>query len=121
WVLEKERADVLLTTYGMVRTDLPKLKKLSWRIVIVDEAQNIKHAATAQTKAVKSIPASAFIALTGTPVENRLAEYWSIMDFANRGFLGNLTHFIKEFAVPIQSHHDHQVVQRFKRVTSPFL
>ena len=119
--LANARADVLLTTYGMVRTDQAKLKKLSWRIVIIDEAQNIKNAAAAQTKAVKSIPAASFVALTGTPVENRLAEYWSIMDFANRGFLGSLTHFTREFAVPIQSHHDHQVVQRFKRVTSPFL
>ncbi|SDG83334.1 DEAD/DEAH box helicase [Nitrosomonas sp. Nm132] len=120
-MLAKERADVLLTTYGRVRTDLAKLKKLSWRIVIVDEAQNIKNSVAAQTKAVKSIPASSFVALTGTPVENRLAEYWSIMDFANRGFLGNLTHFTKEFAVPIQNDHDQQVAQRFKRVTSPFL
>ncbi|WP_430231829.1 SNF2-related protein [Nitrosomonas communis] len=120
-LLANERTDVLLTTYGMVRTDQAKLKKLSWRLVIIDEAQNIKNAAAAQTKAVKSIPAASFVALTGTPVENRLAEYWSIMDFANRGFLGNLTHFTKEFAVPIQSHHDHQVVRRFKRVTSPFL
>ena len=119
--LEKERPDVLLTTYGMVRTDLPKLKKQTWRIVIIDEAQNIKNSAAAQTRAVKSIPAPAFVALTGTPVENRLAEYWSIMDFANRGFLGNLTRFTREFAVPIQQHHDQQVVQRFKRVTSPFL
>ncbi|SDY89906.1 DEAD/DEAH box helicase [Nitrosomonas sp. Nm33] len=119
--LANERADVLLTTYGIVRTDLAKLKKLSWRIVIVDEAQNIKNSAAAQTKAVKSIPAATFVALTGTPVENRLAEYWSIMDFANRGFLGNLTHFTKEFAVPIQNDHDQHIAQRFKRVTSPFL
>lgn len=119
--LEKERPDILLTTYGMVRTDLSKLKKQTWRIVIIDEAQNIKNSAAAQTRAVKSIPAPAFVALTGTPVENRLAEYWSIMDFANRGFLGNLTRFTKEFAIPIQHHHDRQAVQRFKRITSPFL
>ena len=119
--LKKERPDVLLTTYGMARTDLLKLKTQSWRIVIVDEAQNIKNPAAAQTKAVKAIPAQAFVALTGTPVENRLSEYWSIMDFANRGFLGNLTSFTREFAVPIQSHHDHHAVHRFKRVTSPFL
>jgi SNF2 family DNA or RNA helicase len=54
--LEKERPDVLLTTYGMARTDLLKLKNYSWRIVIVDEAQNIKNPATAQTKAVSSPP-----------------------------------------------------------------
>lgn len=119
--LEKERPDVLLTTYGLVRSDLVKLKKLTWRIVVVDEAQNIKNPAAEQTKAVKAIPAGSFVALTGTPVENRLSEYWSIMDFANRGFLGNLTSFTKEFAVPIQSHHDQYVANRFKRITSPFL
>ncbi len=119
--LEKERPDVLLTTYGMVRSDLSKLKKLSWCIVVVDEAQNIKNPVTEQTKAVKAIPAASFVALTGTPVENRLSEYWSIMDFVNRGFLGNLNSFTKEFAVPIQSHHDQHVANRFKRITSPFL
>lgn len=120
-VLVKECPDVLLTTYGLVRSDLAKLEKLSWRIVVVDEAQNIKNPTAEQTKAVKAIPAGSFVALTGTPVENRLSEYWSIMDFANRGFLGNLTSFTKEFAVPIQSHHDQHVVNRFKRITSPFL
>ena len=120
-LLEKQRPDVLLTTYGVVRSDLSKLKKLSWCIVVVDEAQNIKNPAAEQTKAVKAIAAESFVALTGTPVENRLSEYWSIMDFANRGFLDNLTHFTKEFAVPIQSHHDQHVANRFKRITSPFL
>jgi SNF2 family DNA or RNA helicase len=119
--MEKQRPDVLLTTYGVVRTDLAKLRKLAWRIVVVDEAQNIKNPAAAQTRAVKSIPAPSFIAMSGTPVENRLSEYWSIMDFANRGFLGNLSHFTREFAVPIQSHHDQLAVQRFKRITQPFL
>lgn len=120
-VLEIERPDLLLTTYGVARSDLSKLKKLSWHIVVADEAQNIKNPAADQTKAVKAIPAASFVALTGTPVENRLSEYWSIMDFANRGFLGNLTGFTKEFAVPIQSHHDQHAANRFKRITSPFL
>ena len=88
---------------------------------MVVEAQNIKNPTTAQTKAVKAIPAATFIAMSGTPVENRLSEYWSIMDFANRGFLGKLPQFVKEYAVPIQTHHDQQVVERFKRVTAPFL
>lgn len=119
--LAQERPDVLLTTYGVVRTDQNKLRKLSWRLVITDEAQNIKNPGTAQTKAVKSIPTQNFIAMSGTPVENRLSEYWSIMDFANRGFMGNLPGFTKEFAKPIQSDHDQSVIQRFKRVTAPFL
>ncbi|MDD5298821.1 MAG: SNF2-related protein [Rhodocyclaceae bacterium] len=115
------RPDVLLTTYGIARSEAAALKRLSWRVVVVDEAQNIKNPATAQTKAVKAIPATTFIAMSGTPVENRLSEYWSIMDFANRGFLGKLTQFVREYAVPIQTHHDQQVVQRFRRVTAPFL
>ncbi len=119
--LEQARPDVLLTTYGVVRTDQAALKKMSWRMVIADEAQNIKNPAAAQAKAIKAIPAQTFIAMSGTPVENRLSEYWSIMDFANRGYLGNLSHFVKEFAVPIQSHHDQHAVQRFRKVTAPFL
>ena len=119
--LEQARPDVLLTTYGVVRADQAALKKMSWRMVIADEAQNIKNPAAAQAKAIKAIPAQTFIAMSGTPVENRLSEYWSIMDFANRGYLGNLSHFVKEFAVPIQSHHDQHAVQRFRKVTAPFL
>jgi uncharacterized Zn finger protein/superfamily II DNA or RNA helicase len=115
------RPDVLLTTYGIARSEAAALKRLSWRVVVVDEAQNIKNPATAQTKAVKAIPATTFIAMSGTPVENRLSEYWSIMDFANRGFLGKLPQFVREYAVPIQTHHDQQAVQRFRRVTAPFL
>ena len=115
------RPDVLLTTYGIARSEAAALKPLSWRVVVVDEAQNIKNPATAQTKAVKAIPAATFIAMSGTPVENRLSEYWSIMDFANRGFLGKLPQFVREYAVPIQTHHDQQAVERFKRVTAPFL
>lgn len=116
-----QAVDVLLTTYGTVRSDLAKLKKIAWRILIIDEAQNIKNPATAQTKALKALPAQAFIAMSGTPVENRLSEYWSIMDFANRGMLGTLGRFSKEFAQPIQTEHDQQVLARFKRITAPFL
>jgi len=119
--LAKDRPDVLLTTYGIARTASAALKALDWRVVVVDEAQNIKNPAAAQTKAVKAIPAAAFIAMSGTPVENRLSEYWSIMDFANRGYLGNLTQFMREYATPIQTEHNRQVANRFKRITAPFL
>ncbi|WP_454753663.1 SNF2-related protein [Cupriavidus necator] len=115
------RPDVLLTTYGIARTAAASLHALAWRIVVVDEAQNIKNPAAAQTKAVKAIPATSFIAMSGTPVENRLSEYWSILDFANRGYLGNLNQFAREYAMPIQIQRDQHVVQRFKRVTAPFL
>ncbi|WP_042875883.1 DEAD/DEAH box helicase [Cupriavidus necator] len=115
------RPDVLLTTYGIARTAAATLHALAWRVVVVDEAQNIKNPAAAQTKAVKAIAASSFIAMSGTPVENRLSEYWSILDFANRGYLGSLNQFAREYAMPIQIQRDQHVVQRFKRVTAPFL
>ena len=119
--LGAERPEVLLTTYGVARSEAAKLRSVSWRVVIVDEAQNIKNPAAAQTKAIKTLPAHSFIAMSGTPVENRLSEYWSLMDFANRGYLGSLSHFIREYAVPIETHRDPDALRRFKRVTAPFL
>ena len=71
--------------------------------MILDEAQNIKNAAAKQTKAIKSLPADVRIAMTGTPVENSLMEYWSIMDFLNKGLLGTVAGFRKDFAVPIEN------------------
>ncbi|WP_420151434.1 SNF2-related protein [Spirosoma sp.] len=113
--------DVLLTTYGIIRSDLDTLKKTTWAIVIIDEAQNIKNSDTEQTKAVKSLKAPIKIALSGTPVENRLSEFWSIMDFVNKGYLGGLSKFNEEFGKPIQQERDHQKLDLFRRITSPFL
>ncbi len=118
---QPEKYDITLTSYGIVRSDAEKFKKTKWFAVIVDEAQNIKNATTAQTKAVKSLKAKTFIAMSGTPVENRLSEYWSIMDFANRGYLGSLKKFYDNFAKPIQNERDHNALAKFKKVTAPFL
>ena len=118
--LPEEVPEITLTTYGVIRTDLEIFKKYKWKLVVADEAQNIKNPSASQTKSLKSIPAESFIAMSGTPVENRLSEYWSIMDFANRGFLGNLKTFIKEYSVPIEIDHDQQVAARFRNATSPF-
>ena len=114
-------ADILLTTYGVLRSDIIRLKKLPWRVAIIDEAQNIKNADTAQSKAVRSIPADTHIAMSGTPVENRLSEFWSIMDFCNSGYLGTAKSFQEDFANPIQRQGDEQVAARFRRITAPFL
>jgi len=114
-------ADILLSTYGVVRGDFEVLKKKKWQIVVIDEAQNIKNNETAQSKAVKSIPAGVRIAMSGTPVENRLSEFWSIMDFANKGYLGNEKTFREEFASPIQLFNDEHAVSKFRRITAPFL
>ena len=119
--LTKERPDVLLTTYGVVRSEVAQLKKLVWRIVVIDEAQNIKNAAAAQAKAIKAIGAGSHVAMSGTPVENRLSEYWSIMDFAQRGYLGGPTHFAREYATPIQTHRDAAAAERLRKVMAPFV
>ena len=114
-------SDILLTTYGVLRSDITKLKKLPWRVAVIDEAQNIKNADTAQSKAVRSIPADTHIAMSGTPVENRLSEFWSIMDFCNSGYLGTANSFKADYANPIQRQGDEHMAERFRRITAPFL
>jgi len=114
-------ADIMLTTYGVLRSDFELLKKRKWQVMIIDEAQNIKNHDTAQSKAVKSIPAGIRIAMSGTPVENRLTEFWSIMDYTNKGYLGTVKTFKDDFATPIQVFNDEKVVTRFKKITAPFM
>jgi SNF2 family DNA or RNA helicase len=119
--VEQFKADIMLTTYGILRSDAELLKKKKWQVMIIDEAQNIKNQETAQSKAVKSIPANIRIAMSGTPVENRLSEFWSIMDFANKGYLGNLKTFKDDYANPIQVFSDEQIAAKFKKITAPFM
>lgn len=114
-------ADILLTTYGVLRSDCAELKKRKWEVMVIDEAQNIKNQTTVQSKAVRSIPAATHIAMSGTPVENRLSEFWSIMDFANPGYLGTSKHFRECFALPIQNNGDKAACERFRAVTAPFM
>jgi non-specific serine/threonine protein kinase len=84
--------DLVITSYGMLRR-LPRLAEVSWELVVLDEAQAIKNPGTRQTRAAKKIPGRVRLALTGTPVENRLTDLWSIYDFINPGLLGTATQF----------------------------
>ncbi|MCC7464706.1 MAG: DEAD/DEAH box helicase family protein [Saprospiraceae bacterium] len=118
--LPKE-ADVILTTYGMLRSDAALFQKPQWQMLVLDEAQNIKNLNTVQTKEVKKLKASVRIAMTGTPVENRLSEYYSLFDFTNHGYLGPLKTFTEEFAKPIELERNHAVLSNFQRATAPFL
>ena len=113
--------DMLITTYGVIRSDTTILSKIKWAFVVIDEAQNIKNPGTAQTKAVKKIKAPIKIAMSGTPVENRLSEYWSIFDFTNKKYLGSIKYFKKEFANPIEKDRDQEKLSRFKKITEPFI
>lgn len=119
--LKEFDADILLTSYGLVRSDIDQLKKLKWTISVIDEAQNIKNSGTAQSKAVRSLKADTHIAMSGTPVENRLSEYWSIMDFANKGYLGTIKSFNEDYARPIQQEGDTACAGRFRRITAPMM
>lgn len=113
--------DVIITTYGVARSEVDLLKKMEWYCVVIDEAQNIKNPNAEQTKCVKAIPAPVRIAMSGTPVENRLSEFWSIMDFANKGYLGSPKQFNDQFAKPIQREHDKVQAAVFKKITAPFM
>ena len=116
-----EEVDVILTSYGVTRSDQDLLSKKRWCAVIIDEAQNIKNADAGQTRAVKKLKSSIRVAMSGTPVENRLSEYWSIFDFIHKGYMGNLKKFTKEYAYPIEVNRDKKRLDRFLKITSPFI
>ena len=113
--------DMVITSYGMLRSDASKFQKVKWEVLAIDEAQNIKNAGTEQTKAVKKLKADVKIAMSGTPVENRLSEYWSLFDFVNKGYLGSAKYFKKTFASPIENDNNEQRLERFKKITAPFI
>ncbi len=116
-----EEADVILTSYGVTRSDQKLLSKKRWYAVIIDEAQNIKNVDAAQTRAVKKLKSNIRIAMSGTPVENRLSEYWSIFDFIYKGYMGNLKKFTKEYAYPIEVYRNKKRLDRFLKITAPFI
>ncbi|MDX8034111.1 DEAD/DEAH box helicase [Lentzea sp. BCCO 10_0856] len=116
-----ESHDLVLTTYALAARDADALGDLTWDRVVLDEAQNIKNSATRQSQAVRQLKARHRVALTGTPVENRLAELWSIMDFANPGVLGTVNTFRARFAVPVERHNDQDAAARLRKITNPFV
>ncbi|WP_203717523.1 SNF2-related protein [Asanoa siamensis] len=114
-------ADLVITTYGTALRDLGALQGVEWGRVVCDEAQAIKNSGTRQSQAVRAIPARTRLALTGTPVENHLAELWSIMDFANPGLLGPAKTFRRRYQEPIEVRQDDDAAAALKRATGPFV
>lgn len=113
--------DVVVCTYSLLARDLDALASVAWGRVAFDEAQQVKNPGTATARAARSIRASRRIALTGTPVENRLAELWSIMQILNPGLLGSQTHFVDTFARPIERDGDPEVTEDLQRRIAPFV
>ena len=116
-----EEIDLAITSYQTVQRDEEILSSTEWDCVVLDEAQNIKNHMTKQSRAVRKLPAKSRIVLTGTPVENRLFELWSIMEFLNPGYLGSAASFQKRFSVPIERHHDTGRAEVLKNIVRPFL
>jgi len=114
-------SDLVVTTYGLVIRDLEALREMSWRRVVLDEAQAVKNAATRAAVAVRSLPSARRFAVTGTPVENRLGDLWSLMEFANPGLLGAPKSFKERFATPIERHGDAEAATRLRSLTQPFV
>ena len=116
-----KRSDLLITTYALALRDREMLQSVQWERIVLDEAQNIKTREAKQTRAIRALPARHRLALTGTPVENRLAELHSIMDFLNPGLLGSATSFREQFATPIERWRDGAAAARLRRATGPFI
>ena len=113
--------NIVITSYSLVQRDLKSLQDVSWQIIALDEAQNIKNALSKQSQAVRQLEPQFRIALTGTPVENRLQELWSIMDFLNPGYLGNKQFFQRRFAMPIEKYGDTSSLSQLRSLVQPFI
>ena len=120
-VAAAEKADLVITTYSLLARDQRYLAQIPWGRVALDEAQNVKNPLSLAGRAARSLPAAARVALTGTPVENRLLELWSLMDFLNPGLLGSEGTFRHRFAVPIERYGDEAAAATLKRLTAPFV
>lgn len=113
--------DVVLSTYSLLHRDEQFLSRVKWNGLVLDEAQNIKNASTRAAQAARALTARWRVALTGTPVENRLADLWSIFQVINPGYLGSAEEFRREFALPIERASDADAASRLKALTAPFI
>jgi SNF2 family DNA or RNA helicase len=112
---------LVIASYGLMRRDVPFLQDINFAVVALDEAQFIKNSASATARAARAMQASERIALTGTPVENHLAELWSIMEFLNPGLLGPRETFRREIAIPVERYGREDVALRLRRMVAPFI
>jgi superfamily II DNA or RNA helicase len=113
--------DVVVTTYGVLRRDSDELAERDWDLVVADEAQQVKNPNSATARALRRLPAEARIAMTGTPVENRLTELWALLDWTTPGLLGPLETFRRTVAIPVERDRDTVTTEHVARLISPFL
>ena len=113
--------DVVITSYALIRRDIEELQKYEFRYIILDESQNIKNAMSQTAQSVKQLKAEHKLALSGTPIENRLEELWSVFDFLMPGFLFNIAEFNYRYVNPIMERQDKTVEKRLKLQIYPFI
>ncbi|MFJ2664897.1 SNF2-related protein [Nocardia fluminea] len=114
-------SDIVITTYALLARDITLLNEQQWERIVLDEAQHIKNAVTRQARAARALTARHRLALTGTPVENRLEELRALFDFAMPKLLGSPQSFRAKFAVPIERERDQQAIDRLRLITDPFV
>ncbi|MFD3464014.1 DEAD/DEAH box helicase [Nocardia fluminea] len=114
-------SDLVITTYALLARDITLLNEQQWERIVLDEAQHIKNAVTRQARAARALTARHRLALTGTPVENRLEELRALFDFAMPKLLGSPQSFRAKFAVPIERERDQQAIDRLRLITDPFV
>jgi SNF2 family DNA or RNA helicase len=115
------QADLMVTTYATATRDIEELAGYEWRRVVLDEAQAVKNSLSQAARAVRRLRAGQRVALTGTPVENRLAELWSLMDFLNPGLLGAADKFRTRYAIPVERHGQTEPAERLRVITRPYV
>ncbi|WP_300609951.1 DEAD/DEAH box helicase [Trebonia sp.] len=113
--------EVVLVTYGVVRRDSARLAETGWGLIVADEAQHAKNPLARTARSLRALRAPARVALTGTPVENRLSELWAILDWTTPGLLGQLEAFTRRIAAPIEIYRDPDTTRRFAALIRPFL
>lgn len=115
------KPDVVLTTYTLSQLDFTDLEQIDWDAIVLDEAQHIKNPQTKQSRAIRKLKGKHHIALTGTPMENRLTELWTIFDFVNKGYLGSLARFQERFVGPIERDKNQEKIQELRNLIKPFI
>jgi superfamily II DNA or RNA helicase len=113
--------ELVIVTYGTLRRDREALAEISWGLVVADEAQHVKNPMGQTARELRKVPAAARIAMTGTPVENRLSELWALLDWTTPGLLGPLERFRTHVAGPIERGQDPEAAERLATLVRPFL
>ena len=113
--------DVVVTSYDIATRDIDTLALVTWDRLLLDEAQDVKNPATKRARALRRLPARRKLAMTGTPIENRLGELWAIMDIVNPGLLGSRDWFERTFAKPIESFGNTEALERLRSIVQPFI